>query len=212
MLFHQPFEQRARVARVVDRERLREAELLGLAAQDAHARRVERRDPHALRAVADQLTDALAHLARGLVRERDREDLARPRLFRAQQRGDAAGQHARLARSGTGDDQQRGSAVGDRFALRRVEAREQVFVGAHRTGRSGGGTAVAADDDDGGGCRALRGRGGVGHVPPSLGAHPDTITKCAGRRTEAPHPGSHATPVTSVTAGPTTGAMARNQT
>jgi hypothetical protein len=43
---------------------------------------VERRDPHALRDVADEPCDALAHLAGGLVGEGDREDLARPRLAR----------------------------------------------------------------------------------------------------------------------------------
>ena len=132
---------------------LREAELLGLAAQDAHARGVEGRDPHALRAVADELLHALAHLARGLVGERDREDLAGPCLFVAQQARDAAGEHARLARAGTGDDEQRLAAVGDGLALRRVEPLEQVFVGARRRcgGRAGTeawlGSAVSADDE-----------------------------------------------------------------
>ena len=55
VLLDEPLDERARVAGVVDRERLREAELLGLAAQDAHARGVERRDPHALRGVAHEV-------------------------------------------------------------------------------------------------------------------------------------------------------------
>ena len=50
-----------------------------LAAQDPHARGVERGHPHAARGRPDQLLDALAHLRGGLVGERDREDLARAR-------------------------------------------------------------------------------------------------------------------------------------
>ena len=85
MLFHQPLHEGPDIARVVDRECFGEAELLGLATQDAHARRVERRDPHPLRLLTHELLDTLAHLARGLVRERDREDLAWPGLAGTQQ-------------------------------------------------------------------------------------------------------------------------------
>ena len=168
VLLDEPLEERARVARVVDRERLREPELLGLAAEDAHAGGVERRDPHALRAVADEVRDALAHLARGLVRERDREDLARPRLLRLRSR--LAMRRVStlvLPEPAPGDDQQRRTAIGDGLALRRVEAREQVFVGAH-----GGRRPIAAP-----GPRSpptMIRAWGVGHGPSSLGAHPDT--------------------------------------
>ena len=130
VLLDQALDQRARIAGVVDREGLREAELLGLTAEDPHARRVERRDPHALRAIADQLADAVAHLTGRLVGERDCEDLARPGLSGAQERGHPAREDAGLARPGAGDDEQGGAAVGDRLALRRVQPREQVFVGA----------------------------------------------------------------------------------
>ena len=64
---------------VVDREVRAVAEPIGVAPQDAPAGRVERQHPHAARH-ADQLVDALAHLARRPVRERDREDLVRQRL------------------------------------------------------------------------------------------------------------------------------------
>lgn len=80
VLLDQPLEQSARVAGVVDREGLRVPELLSLAAEDADAGRVERRDPHAPGGVPDQSFDALAHLAGGFVGEGDREDLTRPGL------------------------------------------------------------------------------------------------------------------------------------
>ena len=54
-----------------------------------------------------QLVDALAHLGGGLVGERDGQDLAGPRVPGGEQVGDAAGEHAGLARAGAGDDQQR---------------------------------------------------------------------------------------------------------
>ena len=62
------------VGLVVDRELPRVAELVGVGAQDAHARRVERRHPHRARDRPDQRADALAHLVGGLVGERDGED------------------------------------------------------------------------------------------------------------------------------------------
>ena len=65
------------VGLVVDREVRAVAEPLGLAAQDAAARGVEGEDPDRPRARADRGLDPLAHLPRGLVRERDREDLVR---------------------------------------------------------------------------------------------------------------------------------------
>ena len=47
---------------------------LRLAPQHAHAERVERHDPHGARRRADELGEALAHLAGRLVREGDRQD------------------------------------------------------------------------------------------------------------------------------------------
>ena len=128
-VLHEPLDEGARVGRVVDRETAREAELLGLAAQDAHARRVERRDPHALRGVpADELLDALAHLARRLVRERDGENLARPQLAIADEPGDAPREHARLARASARDDEERLRARLHGRELLRVEALEQRVI------------------------------------------------------------------------------------
>ncbi len=132
-LLDDALDEGARVGRVVDGEALREPEVLGLAPQDAHARRVERRDPHALRRLAaDQRADPVAHLGRRLVRERDGENLARPRLVGLQQSGDATSEHAGLARPRTRHDQQRLAAVEHRLALLRVEPLEQLLVGLGR--------------------------------------------------------------------------------
>ena len=67
------------VGLVVDREVGAVAEPLRLAAQDPAARGVERHHPGGARGRADEVADALAHLPRRLVRERDREDLGRLR-------------------------------------------------------------------------------------------------------------------------------------
>ena len=94
-----------RVLLGVDREAARIAELVGVGAQHAGAGRVEGHHPHGAGAVADERLDALAHLLRGLVGERDREDLAGTRPLRVHQVGDPVGQHARLARAGAGQDE-----------------------------------------------------------------------------------------------------------
>ena len=102
------------VGLVVDREVRAVAEPVGLAPQDAPAGGVERHHPHAAR-LADEVLDALAHLGRGAVRERDREDLVRPRAALAEQVADARGEHARLAGAGARDHE--GGAVGQRHRL-----------------------------------------------------------------------------------------------
>jgi hypothetical protein len=90
---------------------------------------VERHDPHRAGRAAHEQLDALAHLLRRLVRERDREDLVRARLPRAQQIGDPVCQDARLARSRAGQDQERPLPRRDRLALRRVQALEEGVDG-----------------------------------------------------------------------------------
>jgi hypothetical protein len=72
--------------------------------------------------VPEEQLDALAHLLRGLVREGDREDLAGARAPGVDEVGDAVGEHPRLPGAGAREDQQRAVAVGDRLALRRVQA------------------------------------------------------------------------------------------
>ena len=120
-------DQPPRVGLVVDRELARVAQPVRLGAQHPRAGGVERHHPHRARAAAEQQLDALAHLLRGLVRERDREDLVRARHPRALEERDPVRQHARLAGARAGEDQQRPLAVRDRLALRRVEARQQLL-------------------------------------------------------------------------------------
>ena len=91
-----------------------------MGAQDAHARRVERRDPHRPGDRADERGDAAAHLVGRLVGERDGEDRRRRHAF-VDEMGDAMREHPRLARSGPGDDEQRAAAVDDGVELVGVE-------------------------------------------------------------------------------------------
>ena len=102
-----------------------EADQLGVAAQDFHADRVEGAEPrHALDHAADDLLDAVLHLARRLVGEGDGEDLARPGAAGGEDVGDAHGEHARLAGAGAGEHQHRPVQALDREPLLRIEAGE----------------------------------------------------------------------------------------
>ena len=114
-----------RVGVVVDREGRAVPEPVGVRAQDAQAGRVEGRDPHLLGGRADQVGHAGAHLARRLVGEGDGQDSPGRRVPGGEQVGDTAGQHARLARAGPGDDQERSAAVLHRGALRQGEIVDQ---------------------------------------------------------------------------------------
>ena len=118
------------VGLVVDRELRRVAEPVGVAAQDAHARRVERRHPHLLGHRADERRHPVLHLVGGLVGEGDGEDLERADALVADQVGDAVGEHPGLARPGAGHDEQRALGVGDGLGLDGVQPGE-------RTGRGG---------------------------------------------------------------------------
>ena len=75
--------------------------------------------------VAEQQLDALAHLLRGLVGEGDGQELAGARAAGVHEPGDAVREHARLARAGAGEHEQRALAVGHRLALGRVQALQQ---------------------------------------------------------------------------------------
>jgi hypothetical protein len=86
---------------------------------------VERRHPHLLGHGADERLNARLHLVGRLVGEGDGQDLeGRDPLFLDEPR-DAVRQHARLARPGTGHDQERTAGVGHRLPLDRVEVFEQ---------------------------------------------------------------------------------------
>ena len=117
------------VGRVVDDEVARQADGRRLAAQQPRAERVKRRHPHAAAVGAEQRLDARAHLLGGLVRERDGEHLVRLGVAVADEVGDAAGDDARLAGAGAGEDQQRPVDVQDGFALFGVEGVEELHRG-----------------------------------------------------------------------------------
>ena len=114
---------------VVDREAAGVAELVGVGAEHPRAGRVEGHHPHRPGAIADKLLDPLAHLLRGLVREGDGQDLARPRLPRAHEMGDPVGEHAGLARPRSGQDQQGAISVQDGVALGLVQPLQQGIRG-----------------------------------------------------------------------------------
>ena len=124
--------QRQRVVLVVDREVRLVAELRDVAAQDAHAGGVEGRDPDPARAAAEDPLDPLAHLARGLVGERDREDLVRVGGAARDQVRDAVRQHARLAAARAREDEQRALDVANRLGLLGVQPRGDLVQTWHR--------------------------------------------------------------------------------
>ena len=81
-------------------------------------------------AVRHELIDAQLHLVRGLVREREGENLRWLRAMRRDQPRDAAGDDLRLARPGAGDHEHRALAVRDGAPLFHVEpAEERIHAG-----------------------------------------------------------------------------------
>ena len=60
---------------------------------------------------ADEVGDALPHLARGLVGERDREDLERRDVELVDEVREPVREHAGLARARAGDDEDRARAA-----------------------------------------------------------------------------------------------------
>ena len=115
------------VGAVVDREVRLVAEPLGLAAQDAAAGGVEGEDPDRARDRAEHGREALAHLAGGLVREGDREDLVRLHADRGHQVRDPMREHARLPGARAGDHEQRPLGVQDGLPLGGIQAREVLL-------------------------------------------------------------------------------------
>ena len=120
-MFHEP----AAVALVVDRERTPVADPVGVAAQHPDARGMEGGHPHSLGVRADKLHDATAHLVRGLVGEGDGE-YPPGRHTRDDEAGDTASQDAGLPGPGTGHHDKGAALVQDRFALSRVQVRDEV--------------------------------------------------------------------------------------
>ncbi len=109
---------------VVDRERRAVAEPLRFTSEHAPAGGVEGQDPDRARGGAEHPLEALAHLPGRLVRERDREDLARLDLQVLDEVGDAVRQDAGLSRARAGDHEQRPLGVLNGLALGLIEGCE----------------------------------------------------------------------------------------
>ena len=114
------------VGRIVDDEVTREADVRRLAAQQARAERVERGDPHPFAVHPQQRLDARAHLLRGFVGERDREQAIGLAEALADEIRDAVRDDARLAGARAGKNQQRARAVEDGFLLFRIESGKKI--------------------------------------------------------------------------------------
>ncbi len=122
-------QEAAAVRRVVYGELRREAYAAALGVEDAQEHGVERPHPQVACALSAHLTaDALLHLAGGLVCECQRQNA--PRLIAMlQQPCNLVGQHPRLARACSGDDQRGAVTVGHGLALALIEF---VYVVRHR--------------------------------------------------------------------------------
>lgn len=68
-----------------------------------------------------ELLDSLAHLARGFVSERDSKDVVRRNVFFRNKIRYAHGDDTRLARAGTGKDQERAIGSLNGFGLLRIK-------------------------------------------------------------------------------------------
>ena len=118
---HEAFDHGKRVVFVVDREGRRQAHERRVRAKEARTDRVEGADPHPRGLGAEQLRDARLHLAGGLVREGDGENLVWQRTAIADEPGDARRQHPCLPRPCSSEHQQRSGAVLHGLALRLIE-------------------------------------------------------------------------------------------
>ncbi len=109
------------VALIVDGEVAIQFELVGVLAQQPCAEAMKRADPHTTAGL--ERLDALTHLAGGLIREGDGQDVAGPNAL-LKQIEDAARDDARFAAAGAGEDEQRSLEVRHRLALRRRQIGE----------------------------------------------------------------------------------------
>ena len=101
----QPLDHCELILGVQDLEGLRQARIPEVHAQQPVAQAVEGAHPHPARVDGEHGGDAGEHLARGLVREGDRQHAARAHLPGLDQPGDARGENARLAAAGARQDQ-----------------------------------------------------------------------------------------------------------
>ncbi len=102
--------------------------LEGVLAKEAVAEGVEGADLRVVVAVRHQAVDALDHLERRAIGEGQRQDLGWLRALLGDEPRDPAGDDRRLARAGTGHDEQWTITVRDRLALARGEVRQEWWL------------------------------------------------------------------------------------
>ena len=129
------FQQTELVVGVENREARREADRLGVAAQDARGERVKRAEPDAVGGAADHRLEPLAHLARRLVGEGDGQHLAGIGAAARQNVREAGGQHAGFSGTGAGQHQHGALHRRDSPRLRLVERCEQRLRSSDAAGR-----------------------------------------------------------------------------
>ena len=113
------------VARVEDLEQLRQPGIAMMGAQQAVGQAVEGADPHPAGAHRQHGGQPGEHLLGSFVGKCNRQNAGRIDLTGLDQPGDAGGQHAGLARAGTGEDQRMLPRKGDGLELFGVEIGEQ---------------------------------------------------------------------------------------
>ncbi|KAG1253715.1 hypothetical protein G6F68_011200 [Rhizopus microsporus] len=123
---HHAFDQPQLVVRIHHLEAFGQLRVLPVQAQQAVGQAVEGADPHAAAAVGQLRVDAVAHFAGRLVGEGHRENAVGRHAIDFMQPGDAVGEYAGLAGTGTGQHPVVAGGSGDGFALGRVQAIKQV--------------------------------------------------------------------------------------
>ena len=125
-LLHQPLDERQLILTVENLKRLRQPCLTVMRSQHAVAQAMKRAHPHAARVDGQHGRQTGLHLLGGLVGEGHRHDAGRRDLARLQQPRDARGQHARLAGTRPGQNEQRPLRGRDSRQLLGVEPLEQA--------------------------------------------------------------------------------------
>ena len=124
-----------------DLEAFGEAGFAPVDPKQAMRQAVERADPEIARRHAEQRLDAIAHLGRRLVRERDGEHVLRRYAVDADDPRNSVHEHARLAAAGAGQHERRAVRRRDGLALRVVQRIDDVGdvhrVAKRRAFRSG---------------------------------------------------------------------------
>ena len=118
---HRGFERVQLVVLIVYGEVPIKADTLTVSAQNAGAHGVEGAHGDGLAAAEEQPVEAVPHLPGGFVGERDRQYLPGVHAAIPYQISDAVGDDAGLARTRTGDYEQRAFSSNDRLLLRLVE-------------------------------------------------------------------------------------------